>query len=188
MDNLIAKEAAAAVATASGNRMKEMLFAWKDDRLKSVKAWSQFTDSSKLGLPKVTDVVVRLKSNLSYFLSNYIIIFFVLMLYCIITNPFFLFSIALAGMLYLYMFKWRSEPIVLFGHTFSDRTKWIVLGTVSLFLFWYASVGNTIFWLIGAELVIVFVHALLYQPVEETDFDFTSTSFQGLGVTGSVNV
>jgi len=188
MDNLITKEAAAAVATASGNRLKDMFVAWKDDRLKSVKAWSQFSDKSKFGPRKITEIVVRVKSNVSYFLSNYIILFFILAIYCVITNPFFLFSLAISALLYLYLFKWRADPIVIFGQTVSDRAKLGFLAAVFVFLFWYASGGSTIFWLIGATSVVVFVHALLYTPVEETDFDFTSKSFEGLGVTGSVNV
>lgn len=188
MDNLITKEAATAVATAGGNRLKDLFVAWKDERLKSVKSWAQFSDKTKFGPPKPTEIIVRLKSNVAYFLSNYIVLFFVLALYCIITNPFFLFSIAISVLLYFYVFKWRVEPIVIAGHTATDRVKLGIVAAVSLFLFWYASVGNTIFWLIGATGVVVFFHALLYTPVEENDFDFTSTSFQGLGVTGSVNV
>jgi len=188
MDGLITKETASAVATAGGNRLKDMFVAWKDERLKSVKAWSQFTDKTKFGPPKPTEVVVRLKSNLTYFQSNYIILFFVLAIYCVITNPFFLFSIAITALLYLYLFKWRVEPIVIAGYTATDRAKLMGLGAVSLFLFWYASGTNVIFWLIGATAVVVFIHALLYTPVEETDFDFSQGSFAGLGVTGTVNV
>eukprot|EP01116_Phalansterium_solitarium_P009231 TRINITY_DN232_c0_g1_i2.p1 TRINITY_DN232_c0_g1~~TRINITY_DN232_c0_g1_i2.p1 ORF type:complete len:189 (-),score=54.38 TRINITY_DN232_c0_g1_i2:420-986(-) len=188
MDNLITKEAASAVATAGGNRLKDIFVAWKDDRLKSVKSWAQFSDKTKFGPPKPTEIHLRIKSNITYFLANYIILFFILAIYCVITNPFFLFSIAISVLLYFYMFKWRQEPIVIAGYTATERVKMGIVAAVSLFLFWYASVGNTIFWLIGATGVIVFIHALLYTPVEESDFDFSSTSFQGLGVTGSVNV
>jgi len=188
MDNLITKETASAVAAAGSNRLKDMFFTWKDERMKSVKPWAQFTDKTKFSPPKPTELVVRMKSNVSYFLSNYIILFFILALYCVITNPFFLFSIAISVLLYFYLFRWRQEPIVIAGYTASDRVKFGMLAVVSIFLFWYASVGNTIFWLIGASAVIVFFHALLYTPVEETDYDFTSKSFDGLGVTGTVNV
>jgi len=188
MENLIAKEAAAAVAQASGNRIRDVIVAWKDERLKSVKSWSAFADKAKFGLPKVTEIYVRIKANLSYFLSNYIILFFVLLVYCVITNPFFLFSIGISALLYFYMFRWRQEPISIGSYQATDRVKWGFLVLVSAFLFWYASVGNTIFWLIGATGFIVFVHALFYVPAEETDFDFSTKPFPTLPVTGTLSV
>jgi hypothetical protein len=82
MENLT-KEATEAVAAAGTNRLKEMFLRWKDETFsfKSMRSWSVFCDRSKLSLPKVGDIFVRVKSNLVHFQTNYVIIFVLLVVY-----------------------------------------------------------------------------------------------------------
>jgi len=42
---------------------------------------------------------------------------------------------------------------------------------VTALLFYLASVGNTIFWLLGASVTVVVFHALFYIPTEESEYD-----------------
>jgi len=174
----LSQQAADAVATAGVNRFKEMLNKWKEETFsfKSMKSWSSFCDRSKFALPKVTEIFARMKSNLSHFRLNYLLVFFLIVIYCIITNPWFLFTVGLVSGLWLYAFHWRKEAIKVFNHEVTSNEKTIALASVSILLFWFGSVSSTIFWLVGCTITVVSLHALFYTPHEETDFDF-NTSF-----------
>jgi len=173
----LTSQAAAAVASAGTNRVKEIFVNWKNENLnlKSMRAWGGFCDRSKLSIPKFTEIHIRLKSNLSYFQTNYIAVFALLLIYCIITNPWFLLVVGLCGGFWLYIFHYRAEPIMVRGHEVTSREKTIGLTVVTLFLFYIAGVTNSIFWLLGASIAVTLLHALFFTPVEESDFDFHST-------------
>jgi len=174
MENLITSETANVVATAGTNRIKEMFNKWKDENLslKSMRSWSAFCDKTKFSLPKVTELWSRLRNNLTYFQTNYIAVFLILVVYCIITNPWFLISMAVCGGLWVYVFHWRKEAIKIRSREITDREKSIALGIVTVILFYLAGVTSSIFWLFGATITVTLIHALFYIPFEENHFDF----------------
>jgi len=136
-------------------------------RLKSTKAWSEFFDKSKYTWPPAKEVVTRLKDNVMYFQTNYVILFLVLCTYCVLTNPLFLLSfVAIIGM-WTYALSYRSSPFTIGRFVISDNTRNCVLGAVTLGVFYYSSVGSTLFWLIGATLTFVLVHALAFTRVDD---------------------
>jgi len=173
----ITSQAAAAVASAGTSRVKEIFTTWKNENLnlKSMRTWGGFCDKTKLSLPKVTEIHIRLKSNLMYFQTNYIAVFALLLLYSIITNPWFLIVVGLCGGLWLYIFHYRAEPILVRGREVTSREKTIGLSVVTGLLFYIAGITNSIFWLLGASIAVTALHALFYTPVEESDFDFNSS-------------
>jgi len=173
----ISKTAAEAVAAAGTNRIKEIFSKWKQDTLStnSLRSWSVFCSKTKFSFPKVTEAPQRLKTNLTYFQTNYIVVFGLIVLYSIISNPWFLLALGVVGGGWAYVFHVRKEPIFLGSHEVTDREKMVVLGVVTIITFWFASVSNTIFWLIGATLTVVNGHALFFTPIED-EIDF-NTSF-----------
>jgi len=158
MENF-AKDAAEVGATVARNRLQEMLSSWKNERMKSMQSWSLFFDRKKLAMPKVVDIPSRMKSNVVHFQTNYIILFFVLCIYSILTNPLFLLAVGASAALWMYAFHWRKDPLKILNHEVTDKEKTIVLSILTLGLFYFASVGNTIFWLIGATLTVVVLHS-----------------------------
>lgn len=56
--------------------------AWRDERLKTFRPISEFTDKTRFALPPPTQIYSRLKTNLYYFQSNYVAVFVLLALYC----------------------------------------------------------------------------------------------------------
>jgi hypothetical protein len=167
----------AAITEGAISKFKDMFFSWKTERGKNLRKWGQFCDRSKFLLPRPTQVLQRLKTNLSYFQTNYLIVFLVLTVYCVLTNPFFLFAVFSFLALYVYLFYWRSQPLKVGSHIVSDKEKTILVGTVTVIFFYIASVGSTIFWLLGVSITIVFIHALLYNPTNESEdyIDFNSS-------------
>lgn len=82
MDDLT-RSASDAVATAGVNRVKEMFTKWKEETftMKASKSWGLFCDRSKFSFPSVTEAWSRFRSNLSSFQGNYVMVFFVIVLY-----------------------------------------------------------------------------------------------------------
>jgi len=155
------------------NRVKQAFFSWKTERGKNLRKWGNFFDKSRFSIPKKSSQVLsRLKKNVKYFQTNYILIFLLLTLYCIITNPFFLFVIGICIGLYLYAFYWRSAPFKIGSHIVTDKEKAISVATITLILFYFASVGSTIFWLLGATISVILIHSLFYNPSDEANEEF----------------
>lgn len=143
----------AAITEGAISKFKDMFFSWKTERGKNLRKWGQFCDRSKFLLPRPTQVLQRLKTNLSYFQTNYLIVFLVLTVYCklllildlhfhsffffflkqtkkgVLTNPFFLFAVFSCLALYVYLFYWRSQPLKVGSHIVSDKEKTILVGT-----------------------------------------------------------
>ena len=76
--------AAQGLANAATTRVREMFTKWREEKLslKSMRSWTNFADKTQFALPKVTEVHLRLKNNLLFYQTNYVIVFFVLALYC----------------------------------------------------------------------------------------------------------
>eukprot|EP01118_Nematostelium_gracile_P007422 TRINITY_DN2419_c0_g1_i1.p1 TRINITY_DN2419_c0_g1~~TRINITY_DN2419_c0_g1_i1.p1 ORF type:complete len:180 (+),score=46.80 TRINITY_DN2419_c0_g1_i1:154-693(+) len=173
MMNDVSNQAAAAVAAAGTNKIKEMFTKWKEENFtnRSMRSWTVFCSKNKFSVPKVADIANRLKTNFIYFQINYVCIFGLLTLYAILTNLWFLVAIAFVGGMWSYGLNY---PAQIRGRDLTQQEKSIGLAVVTLVVFWLASVSNTIFWLIGATLTTVTAHALFFSPVEE-EVDFEST-------------
>jgi len=157
-------------------KVKEIFSKWREDNLsfKSMRSWGQFFNRTKFSFPKIMDIPNRVKTNVTYFQVNYLVVFIIILLYAILSNPWFLFAIAIIGAMWGYVFQWREQPIMIASHEVSYKEKVIALSVVTVISFYFASVSNTIFWLIGATLTVVSIHALFYSPIEE-ELDFMTT-------------
>lgn len=76
--------AAQGIASAATTRVREMFNKWREEKLslKSMRSWGEFTDKTQFSLPKITEAHTRLKNNLIFYQTNYVVVFFVLTLYC----------------------------------------------------------------------------------------------------------
>jgi len=171
--------AQAAVAMGT-NRLKEMFSHWKSERMGSMRGWGLFCDRSKFGPPKIAEIYSRMKNNVQYFQTNYILVFVLLAIYCILTNFLFLIGLVLIAVLWFYVFYWRAQPVVIYKHEVTQKEKTIAIGVVSLLLCYWAQVGNVLFWLFGATITLVLLHALFHKHADDVDeFGFSSTFVNG---------
>jgi hypothetical protein len=116
----------------------------------------------------------RFLKNVEYFRSNYLFVFFILMIYCVLTSPFLLLAIAAsAGASYLVTLKHRESPIKLFNYTLSSRQLYGAVAVGSFPLFYLAGAGSAVFWVLGASLFVVGMHATTYA-IETVDTDSPS--------------
>lgn len=137
-------------------------------RFANLKPISEFLDPKRLSKPATfADVQSRVNYNLSYFSSNYVVVFIMLSIYSLLTNLMLLFVIILVvgGMWGIGKLDGRDLDIGVFRATSSQLYTGLVV--VSVPLGFLASPLSTALWLIGATGVSILGHAsLMDKPIE----------------------
>jgi hypothetical protein len=137
-------------------------------RFSNLKPISEFLDLKRLSKPAtVADVQSRLNYNLSYFSSNYAVVFVMLSIYSLLTNWALLFLIVLVvgGMWGIKKLGGADLDIGVVKATSSQL--YTALLCVSVPLFFWASPFQTALWLIGATGVTILGHAsFMDKPIE----------------------
>lgn len=154
-------------------------------RWKAMKSWGGFIDTSKMVLPANVQLWSRrLIKNLTNFQSNYLCVFVILLIYCILTSPLLLLALgASLGACYIVALKNAERPVKFFGHKLSLGQQYLAIAICSLPLFYIVGAGAAVFWVIGASLFVIGLHASVYaietvpdhNPLEE-QFNFTVQS------------
>jgi len=155
-----------------------MVNQWKDERLKNLRPIGEFFAKEKFSVPKIIEIPTRLKANVTYYQTNYFLVFFLLSIYSALTSPIFLIAIILVGGVWLYSVRWRTGPFVLAGRQIPEQVITIVLLIVTLLMFYLSSGMTILWWLLIVAGSFVFLHALFHnpQPIDEFGFGLPSES------------
>uniref|UniRef100_A0A6B2LJI8 PRA1 family protein n=1 Tax=Arcella intermedia TaxID=1963864 RepID=A0A6B2LJI8_9EUKA len=154
--------------------VKNTLLNWKNERSKTVRAFGEFFDKTRISIPNVKDIPDRLKSNLVYFQSNYFILFLVLSVYSALTEPLFLLGVVFVAVIWIYNLRVRNTPIVVRQTEVPEKVVSFGLMLVSLLVLYFTSpnLGSVVQWLFVATTSLVFLHAFLYTPLPVDEFGF----------------
>ncbi|KAL5279023.1 RABAC1 family protein [Megaselia abdita] len=130
---------------------------------KNIRPWSEFLNTNNYKtVASVQRLSGRFIRNLAYFQSNYICIFLVFMVYCLITSP--LILIVLAGSFYLcYRIRKANTNFTLFGRQLNTNQQCIALNIACVPVLYIVGVGQAMFWTIGASCFVVSLHAVFYN-------------------------
>jgi len=147
---------------------------WLSKRREGVQSWREFLKTDRFRLPKSPAVVLRRVSlNLDHFQSNYLCVFIVLMLYCVLTSPALLVALVFcAGLLYFLRVKIADRKLTLFGREFLPVYQYLAVAAVTFPLFYFAGAGSIVFWVIGASLFVIALHALFYASEPDPAREF----------------
>merc|ERR1712243_335573 len=106
----------------------------------------------------------RLVKNIDYFQSNYVLVFLILVLYCLISSPLLLIVIAGAGgAAYFAAIKNETRKIAIAGHEVTLAQQYAGIAVVSIPFFLLAGAGGIVFWVLGASLFFITAHAAFYN-------------------------
>jgi hypothetical protein len=144
---------------------------WIQKKHAGVRPWSEFFNLRYVSRPKGSgDAIKRILSNVARFQSNYLFVFLGLMVYCIVTNPVLLFALAFCvAVWWLMAIKNKGENIKLLGRETSAMEMYMVVGVIMIPVLYFAGAGSTVFWIIGASVVVVLVHAIfILVPADST--------------------
>ena len=138
-------------------------------RFNNLRPFGEFLDFKRLSKPaNFSEAQSRINYNLSHYSSNYAVVFAMLSIYALISNPLLLFDIILviAGMYVIGMLDGRDLVIGTFRATSSQLYTGLLIVTVPLGLI--ASPISTLLWLIGASGVTILGHAsFMDKPIDE---------------------
>ncbi|VVT51516.1 uncharacterized protein SAPINGB_P003122 [Magnusiomyces paraingens] len=143
------------------------------NRFSNLKSVTDFFDVKRMSKPQGwVDAQSRINYNLSYFSANYAVIFALLSVYSLITNPLLLFVIifVIGGMYGIGMLQGNDLHLGITSFTTSQLYTGLLI--IALPLGFIASPLSTILWLIGASGVTILGHAaIMEKPIESAFAD-----------------
>ncbi|XP_063393834.1 prenylated Rab acceptor protein 1 isoform X2 [Cydia fagiglandana] len=143
--------------------------------LASRRPWTQFVATENFKVPaSLPRLSRRIYRNVEYFQANYFMVFLGLFLYCLITSPFLL--IAMVASFFGYR-KLTAGPNTwkIGSYELTKTQQYAVAAAGSMAICWFAGVGAVVFWVLGATVTIVALHAGLFDaeslpPLEDEQF------------------
>merc|ERR1712111_170163 len=138
---------------------------WFGKRKANVRPVGTFFNTSNFQVPPSAGrLSKRLIKNVDYFQSNYVLVFLVLVLYCLISSPLLLIVIAGAGGAgYFASVKNETRKIAIAGHEVTLAQQYAAIATASIPFFLLAGAGGIVFWVLGASLFFITAHAAFYN-------------------------
>jgi hypothetical protein len=157
-----------AITSRFGDRFNNIRSTSLTTRFANLKPVSEFLDIKRLSKPaNFGEVQSRVNYNLSYFSSNYAVVFVMLSIYSLLTNALLLFVIIFMTAGFYGIGKLEGRDLDLGFSRFNTSQLYTGMLIVGVPLGIWASPLTTVLWLIGATGVTVFGHAaLLDKPIE----------------------
>ncbi|KAM7499070.1 hypothetical protein LguiA_023484 [Lonicera macranthoides] len=112
----------------------------------------------------LSDAGIRLRRNAKYFSVNYTIIISIIAAACLIGSPISLVIFALISLLWLVLYFFREDPMVVWGHHVSDWIVMLSLVIVTFLAVWFTGILVNLMIGIGVALLILAVHGILRNP------------------------
>lgn len=138
-------------------------------RFGNLRSVYEFFDFKRISKPSnLGDAQTRLNYNLSYFSSNYAVIFVMLSIYSLLTNWWLLFFIFLVvGGMYG-IGKLGGQEVQIGPYRATPANLYTILACIAVPVFFIASPFSTVLWLIGASGVTIVGHAVFMdRPIEQ---------------------
>merc|ERR1711892_178975 len=144
---------------------KPLLMEWVGKRRANLRPIATFFNTTNFKVPpSAGGLSKRLVKNLDFFQSNYVLVFFVLVLYCLISSPLLLIVIAATGgACYFAAARDKQKKIAIGGHEVSLAQQYGAISVCSIPFYLLAGAGAVVFWVLGASLFFITGHAAFYN-------------------------
>ncbi|CAM6007103.1 unnamed protein product [Sphagnum balticum] len=151
--------------------------------------WGEMVDRSSFAKPEsLGEATTRIRKNLSHFRINYGIVIVAVVALSLVLHPVSLvvLGFVLAGWTYLYLV--RTEPLVAFGRTFSEREVFVIMSVFSIVVVLMTNVVSIVMSALLIGMAITATHGALRVPddlfLDEQEASGGFLSFLGAGATG----
>ncbi|CAN4089075.1 unnamed protein product [Withania somnifera] len=122
--------------------------------------WKEMFHFHSFNLPSgISDAISRIKTNFSYFQTNYAIIVLGIVFLSLLWHPISLIVFVVLLAVWLFFYFLRDEPLVIFGRLISDRVVLIVLAVLTLGLLLFTGATSNILISLAVGVVVVLIHA-----------------------------
>merc|ERR1712183_1061241 len=165
---------ASSIASLTSTPAGSAALGWVSERRQKVKPWSEFVNSKRFQPPaSIPKLGRRLARNIDHFQSNYMYVFAILIAYCLLTSPMLLLCIgASLGACYILQLKNKERKVKLMGREVTLAQQYAGVGLASIPIFILAGAGTAVFWVIGASIVFIVMHAAFYNYESEIEDAF----------------
>ncbi|CAF1256885.1 unnamed protein product [Adineta steineri] len=138
----------------------------------SLRPWLDFFNTNQFKPPaNIKAGARRLVFNVEHFQTNYFIVIIILSIYCIITTPALLFILlAMGAGCYLVSLKNRESPLTIMNHQIAISQQYLAVFCLCVPLLLMVGAGSAIFWILGASVFVIFLHALFHQTPNQEAF------------------
>ncbi|ALC42144.1 CG1418 [Drosophila busckii] len=130
---------------------------------RSLRPWMMFFNinnfKSAVSMQRLNNRIVR---NLQYFQSNYIFVFIVLMIYCLITSP--LTLLVIVGVAFACnKIRNSNSNFNLFGQQLTPKQQVLIVNLGAAPVLFLVGAGAVLFWTLGASCFVILMHAVFYN-------------------------
>eukprot|EP00250_Pteridium_aquilinum_P010400 c19359_g1_i1 orf=466-1086(-) len=127
--------------------------------------WSEALDKNSFAKPdSIAEATSRMKQNLSYFRMNYAVLSGAILFISLLWHPGSLIILLLLVAAWFFLYLSRTEPVVLFNRSFSEREVVAILGVITFAAIFFTSTGSTILTGLAMAAALVAVHAAFRTP------------------------
>lgn len=152
-----------------GDRFQSLRNTSVSSRFANLRPISEFFDIKRISKPQnFGEAQSRVNYNLGHFSSNYAVIFVMLCIYALLTNPWLLFDIVfvVAGMFLIG--KLNGQDLEIGSTRITTSQLYTGLYVIAIPVGLISSPISTVMWLIGASGVVILGHAsMMDKPLEE---------------------
>ncbi|RMD44254.1 hypothetical protein DV735_g823, partial [Chaetothyriales sp. CBS 134920] len=137
-------------------------------RFANLKPVSEFLDLKRLSKPNnFAEIQTRVNYNLAYFSSNYAVVFVMLVIYSLITNPWLLFDIIFVAFGMWFIGKLKGADLEIGNVKATTSQLYTGLLCIAVPIAFVSGPFATLLWLMGASGVTILGHAsLMDRPIE----------------------
>lgn len=134
--------------------------------LETKKPWAEFCDRTAMSKPgSMGDVTTRLQKNLSYYRTNYFIVFLATMAVVFLLHPLALVWVSVLTVIWCWLFLVAPGPLTIGGREYSDREKVIGAAVVSfVVIFFLTNVATMALYGVSITLGATALHASFKEP------------------------
>lgn len=152
-----------------GDRFSNIRSSSLSNRFANLRPVSEFLDIKRVSKPQnFAEVQSRVNYNLGYFSSNYAVVFVMLCIYALLTNPWLLFDIIFVVLGMYLIGKLNGQDLEIGQTRLTTSQLYTGLYVIAIPIGLISSPFSTIMWLIGASGVVILGHAsLMDKPLEE---------------------
>lgn len=152
-----------------GDRFNSIRSSSLSSRFANLRPISEFFDFKRLSKPEnFAEAQSRVNYNLGHFSSNYAVVFSMLCIYALLTNPWLLFDIVFVILGMFLIGKLNGQDLEIGQTRLTTSQLYTGLYVIAIPIGLISSPFSTIMWLIGASGVVILGHAaIMDKPLEE---------------------
>eukprot|EP01018_Ginkgo_biloba_P036539 Gb_20840 [translate_table: standard] len=127
--------------------------------------WLELVDRNAFSKPEsLSEVTNRLRKNWNYFRINYLLLLSAVVAFSLFSHPVSLFILLVLLGAWIFLYFFRTEPLVLYNRSFSEREVLGIMTILTIVIIFLTDVGSLLISATMVGLAIVCLHGAFRAP------------------------